>query len=103
MSVYKQWEQAYAFLNDHQLKNPIGIISASASCDSLFQDRIQLFDIFYAAIGSRVFQDHDAKKIREYLYAWERMVTMIECCHRVHELIRNEHLHFSYSGDVSPK
>jgi hypothetical protein len=84
MSPYKEWEQAYAFLNDHQLKNPIDIISACASGASLFTDRMQLFDIFYAAIGSRVFQDYDAETVTDYIYTWERVITMIECCHRLH-------------------
>jgi len=103
MSPYKEWERAYAFLNADQLKDPVRIISATASGDSVFQDRKQLFDIFYAAIGSRMFQDYDAKKVRDYLYTWERAITMIECCHQVHELIRKDQLHFSYSGDVTPK
>jgi hypothetical protein len=103
MSPYKEWERAYAFLNDHQLKNPVDVISACASGDSVFIDRSQLFEIFYAAIGSRVFQDHDAKTVRGYIYAWERAITMIESCHRLHELMREKQFIYSYVGDIDPK
>lgn len=102
MSQFKQWERAYAFLNDDEQKDPIRAICATTSGDGVFYDRTQLVDILFAALGSRMFQDYDAKQIQHYLYAWKRAIEMIECCHRLQELMANDQVHYSYSGVVDP-
>ena len=99
----KEWELHYAFLNAAQLKDPVWVIFACAMGDTIFKDRNMLFDIFYAAVGSRTFQDHEAKRIRDYIYCWERMITMIESCHRLGELKLKGQFHYSYSGDIVPR
>jgi hypothetical protein len=100
---YQQWEQQYAFLHKRQLKDPIWVIHACAMGDSIYNDREHLFDIFYAALGSKAFQDYNAKAMRDYVYCWERVISMIESCHRLSELMFKEQFHYSYSGDVVPK
>lgn len=93
----------YAFLNEIQQEDPLRIIYACAGGDTIFKDRRLLFNIFYAAIGSEIFQDQDAHPINDYLYCWQRMVTMIEACHRFAELKLDKQVHYSYTGDVIPK
>jgi len=99
----KEWERHYAFLNDTQLQDPVMVIHACAFGDTLFKDRNLLFELFYAALGSRIFEDHDAERIRDYVFCWERMITMVEACHRMAELKLSKQFHYSYSGDVTPK
>jgi hypothetical protein len=101
--LYKQWEQAYAFLNEGMLKNPIELILSNATERSMYQDRHFLIDIFHAAITSGLFQDYEEDMMTEYVYLFTRFMWLLEASHRASELYEKKQLHYSYSGDVTPK
>jgi hypothetical protein len=99
----KQWERQYAFLNDTQLQDPVWVIYACATGDTVFNDRTHLFDFFYAALQSKRLEYQEAEMMAKYMFCWERMIRMIEACHRVAELKTDKQFHYSYSGDLTPK
>jgi hypothetical protein len=99
----KQWERQYAFLNEKQLEDPVNAIYSSATGDVLFNDRALLFDIFYAALQSQMFEDYDAETMSKFMYCWERIIILTEACHRLMELKLKAQFHYSYSGDVTPQ
>lgn len=102
MPQLPEWLRHYAFLNGTDQQNPIHVINITAEEESLFSDRLQLFDLFYAALGSDKFSDYSADQVETYVAFFQRFVLLLEACHRVHELLSKKQLHYSYSGDVIP-
>lgn len=94
--LHQDWEQQPAFLNEAQRKDPMWVLFAYGTAESLFYDRRLLFHIFYAAMGSRRFQDHPASQIKDYVFLFERMVPMLEAIHVMAHLIDKDQLVYSY-------
>ena len=103
MSQAPEWLSHYAFLNGTDQQNPIHVINITAEQESLFDDRSELFDLFYAFLSSEQFNETSADEGESYIALFRRLVLLLEACHRVHELIDKKQLLYSYVGDVAPK
>ena len=99
----EQWQQHYAFLSKPQLTDPIWALKTAAGWDSLWQERLYLYDYFYGALGSRKFQDFDVQEMRDRLFLFERILSILEASHRLRELHERNQLQYSYLGDTIPK
>lgn len=94
----EDWEHVPAFLSKSQREDPINCIRWFCNWGSLYSMRIQLHELFRAAMGSPIWKDDDPDHKSDKIWFVDELMDLVESAYLLEEMMEEGKITFTINS-----